>query len=49
VREREDIDHSTRGDALLEILHRIDETQRGGRIIRVEIGGNDRTRPAADA
>src|SRR5215210_4662251 len=49
AREREDIEHASRRGFLRQILDRIDEAERRRRIARVELPGDDRAGPAADA
>src|SRR5207302_1821822 len=49
LRQPEDIERSSFGGCLFQIGHCIDEAQRGGAVTRVEVTGNDRAGPAADA
>src|SRR5690348_547739 len=49
ARKREDIEHASRRCLEGQILDRIGETERAGRITRVHLRRHDRSGPAADA
>src|SRR5437764_1282694 len=49
LRQREDIEHSALRGFVRQIVHRVDETERAGRIAPIKIARDDRTRPTADA
>src|SRR5207237_2660107 len=49
VRKREDIDHASRSGLIGKVLRRVGEAERRRRVARIELGGNDRAGPAADA
>src|SRR5436309_2210743 len=49
LRQPEDIERASLGGGVLQIGHCIDEAERGGAVARVEIAGDDRAGPAADA
>src|SRR3954453_11485141 len=48
-RKTEDIEHASRSGLAGQILDGVDEAERGGRVVRVELAGDDRASPAADA
>src|SRR6185503_18394494 len=45
----EDIEPSSRLGALWQVAHRIDEAERGARVVRIERCGDEGTGPAADS
>src|SRR5437762_3312967 len=47
--QRERVKHPALSRRLRQITHRIDESQRCGSVARIELAGDDRARPAADA
>src|SRR4051812_46472222 len=49
ARKGEDIEDASRGGFLRQILRGVDEAERRGRVARVELTGDDRPGPAADA
>src|ERR1041385_6235026 len=49
ARKREDIEHASRGGFVGKVLRRVDEAEGGRGIARVELSGDNRTGPAANA
>src|SRR5438067_13607414 len=47
-REAEHIKRASLGGVARQVLHRVDEAQRAGRVADVQVAGDDRAAPAAD-
>src|SRR3954447_12925567 len=43
------VEHPALGRRLRQVRHRVDESEGGGAVVRVELAGDDGARPAADA
>src|SRR3569623_634897 len=48
ARKCEDIEHASCRGLAWKVLHRVDEAQGAGRVLRVQLSRHDRSRPAAD-